>query len=140
MKVGATIIIPDPAAIHPRPSVVVPAAQVVLADDSVDVATSVGQTYRVKNGDTLYTIAKRILGSGGRADALFELNRDVIGSNPRPPAAGHAAPPAVRRRRPVPTRPTDLAPRPPDRTPRRAVGPASFRFSPCRSSIPTSRP
>ena len=82
LRVGAKIQIPDPAAVRPHPAVVVPASQVVLADDVTDASAPSGQTYRVKPGDTLYRIAKRVLGSGSRSDALFELNRDVIGSNP----------------------------------------------------------
>jgi nucleoid-associated protein YgaU len=82
LRVGAKIQIPDPSSVRPHPSVVVPASEVIFADDATDVSTPPGQTYRVQSGDTLYKIAKRFLGSGRRADALFELNRDVIGSNP----------------------------------------------------------
>ena len=84
LRVGTKILIPDPAAVRPHPAVVVPAADVIYADASADVLnTAAGTTYRVQSGDSLYKLARRFLGSGRRADALYELNRDVIGSSPR---------------------------------------------------------
>ncbi len=82
LKVGAQIQVPDPTAVHPHPAVVVPAADVVYADDAGDVAPVAGRTYVVKAGDSLYKIAKRVLGSGRQADTLFDLNRGTIGSSP----------------------------------------------------------
>ena len=38
-----------------------------------------GHTYVVKSGDSLYRIARTVLGSGRKADALYALNKDVIG-------------------------------------------------------------
>jgi nucleoid-associated protein YgaU len=38
-----------------------------------------GRTYTVKSGDSLYAIAKRLLGSGRKADSIYALNKDVIG-------------------------------------------------------------
>jgi nucleoid-associated protein YgaU len=38
-----------------------------------------GRTYTVKSGDNLYAIARKVLGSGRKADALYELNKDLIG-------------------------------------------------------------
>lgn len=40
------------------------------------------RSYTIKRGDTLSIIAARELGSGGRWNEVYELNRDVIGSNP----------------------------------------------------------
>jgi nucleoid-associated protein YgaU len=42
-------------------------------------STTDARSYTVKPGDSLYGIAKRLLGSGRRADALYNLNKDVIG-------------------------------------------------------------
>ncbi len=81
LKVGTRIMIPDPAAVRPHPGVVIPAADVVVSDEA-DLAAAVapGQaTYRVQSGDSLYKIAKRLLGSGRQADALYALNRGAIG-------------------------------------------------------------
>ncbi len=82
LKVGTKIVLPDPSSVRPRPSVVVPAADVIYADTSSDAAITAGQTYRVQPGDSLYKLAKRFLGSGRKADALYELNREVIGASP----------------------------------------------------------
>ena len=95
LKVGAKIQIPEPSAVRSQPIVVVPdtsaddshrkvirASDVVVGnDDGIETPTPAGTTYVVQPGDTLYKIAKRRLGSSRRADALYELNRDVIGSD-----------------------------------------------------------
>ena len=39
-------------------------------------------TYEIQAGDNLWTIAKRIYGSGAMYEKLYEANRDVIGDNP----------------------------------------------------------
>lgn len=39
-------------------------------------------TYTVRSGDTLSRIAQQTLGDGNRWREIYELNRDVIGSNP----------------------------------------------------------
>jgi nucleoid-associated protein YgaU len=80
LRVGTKLQLPDPATVRPRPSVVVPASEVVVEDPTV-VATA-GSSYRVKSGDSLYKIARQKLGSGRLADEVYELNRDAIGPNP----------------------------------------------------------
>lgn len=42
--------------------------------------TPAGQTYTVKEGDSLYRIAERTMGSGNRYHALFEANKDQLAS------------------------------------------------------------
>ena len=39
-------------------------------------------TYTVVSGDSLWKIAKKLLGDGTRYLEIYELNKDVIGSNP----------------------------------------------------------
>lgn len=39
-------------------------------------------TYTVKSGDSLWAIAKKLLGSGSRYTEIYELNKSIIGSNP----------------------------------------------------------
>jgi nucleoid-associated protein YgaU len=79
LKVGSIIKLPD---VSPVPG------PVVVSDDEVaapaarshtETAASDGRTYTVKSGDSLYGIAKRLLGSGRKADLLYSLNKDVIG-------------------------------------------------------------
>lgn len=82
LKVGSKIKLPDitpqaPESVvvsdeHPTPMVdPVPAVHVMVPTD--------GQTYTVKSGDNLYAIARRVLGSGRKADQIYALNKDLIG-------------------------------------------------------------
>ncbi len=43
---------------------------------------SARRTYRVQPGDSLYRIAQRLLGDGGRWKELYALNKSVIGADP----------------------------------------------------------
>lgn len=45
-------------------------------------AAAAAKTYTVKNGDCLWNIAKKFLGSGARYPEIYNLNKKVIGSNP----------------------------------------------------------
>ena len=42
-----------------------------------------GTKYTVKDGDCLYAIARRLMGSGTKWGALYEANKAIIGSDPR---------------------------------------------------------
>lgn len=44
--------------------------------------TTQAKTYTISSGDTLWTIAKRATGDGSNWKALYELNKDAIGTNP----------------------------------------------------------
>lgn len=39
-------------------------------------------TYTVKSGDSLWAIAKKLLGNGSRYTEIYSLNKSIIGSNP----------------------------------------------------------
>ena len=41
-----------------------------------------GQTYTVKSGDSLWSIAKQYYGSGAMYTKIYEANKDLIGGNP----------------------------------------------------------
>ena len=45
-------------------------------------STSKGETYTVKSGDSLLTIAKREVGDSDKWRDIYDKNKDVIGSNP----------------------------------------------------------
>ena len=81
LKVGSKIILPDISPLRPGPIATVaddiemPAAK-VTADIKSD-----GKTYTVKSGDSLYGISKRLFGTGRKADALYALNKQEIGSD-----------------------------------------------------------
>jgi nucleoid-associated protein YgaU len=87
LKVGSKIKLPDISSVVPGP-VTVSDEQVMPPSMSAaeprratpEAATTTdGHTYTVKSGDSLYGIAKRLLGSGRKADAIYNLNIDVIG-------------------------------------------------------------
>ena len=72
LKAGETIMIPQPAAapeLH--------ATGLELTPASSD------RTYTVKEGDTIYGIAKKNLGDSNRWKDVFELNKDQLRGDPR---------------------------------------------------------
>jgi nucleoid-associated protein YgaU len=79
LKVGSTIKLPD---VSPVPGPITVSDEQFsnpVTHTHTEAAISSGRTYTVKSGDSLYGIAKRLLGSGRKADALYSLNKDVIG-------------------------------------------------------------
>jgi nucleoid-associated protein YgaU len=89
LKVGSKIKLPDISNVLPGP-VTVSDDQIALpmaaaeptprhAAPEVSTPTTDAHSYTVKSGDSLYGIAKRLLGSGRKADALYALNKDAIG-------------------------------------------------------------
>ena len=63
---------PEPAPVEPEPAPAEPEPA----------PAPVGQTYTVKAGDTLWSIAKRFYGSGFKWGDIYDANYDVI-KNPR---------------------------------------------------------
>ena len=59
-----------------------PACVITVTGDPVQPAEPAFKTYTVKAGDTLWSIAKKFLGSGFRWGELFQLNADLV-KNPR---------------------------------------------------------
>lgn len=45
-------------------------------------APEAGQTYTVKKGDCLWSIAKRLYGDGAKYSLIYDANQDTIGGNP----------------------------------------------------------
>ena len=45
-------------------------------------ASGGGTTYTVKKGDNLWTLAKKLYGSGADYSKIYEANKDTIGKNP----------------------------------------------------------
>lgn len=45
-------------------------------------AAAAAKTYTVKGGDSLWAIAQKHLGAGGKYAQIYELNKSVIGSDP----------------------------------------------------------
>lgn len=79
MKIGATITIP-PLAEAAKSS----------AKPAAPLKPGPGQhEYAVQEGDTLYTIAEKHLGSGGRWPEIYELNKQDVGNDPMTLRVGH---------------------------------------------------
>jgi LysM repeat protein len=55
---------------------------VVAGSQQTRPAPPTPKTYTVKSGDTLWAIAKRVLGDGGRWREIYNNNTDVIGKDP----------------------------------------------------------
>jgi nucleoid-associated protein YgaU len=86
LKVGSSIKLPDITPVQPGSAVVSddhssPLVEVtpphVLAPPVM--AATDGHTYTVQPGDNLYAIARKLLGSGRKADSIYALNKDLIG-------------------------------------------------------------
>lgn len=81
IRVGMTLKLPDAAGGRP-------ASALALDDRAASGRAGLGGVtvpaeYKVREGDTLSTIAERVLGSRGRWQELFELNRDKLKSPDR---------------------------------------------------------
>ncbi|MBN2584730.1 MAG: LysM peptidoglycan-binding domain-containing protein [Planctomycetes bacterium] len=82
LRVGQKLIIPD----EPRQQVIAqsdgPAIERALEEAAQFVSDSRQPTgiYRVRSGDSLYGIARRVLASGDRWKEIYELNRDKMSS------------------------------------------------------------
>ncbi len=85
LKVGQKISLPDITPIRPGAvEEVTPPESVITASHVVEASIETGSThgsYVVKPGDSLYKIARTVLGSGRKAEALYALNKDIIGSD-----------------------------------------------------------
>jgi nucleoid-associated protein YgaU len=72
MTVGTKLRIPHPEKVVQKSQA--PAVSPAGSDS--------GEFYTVKKGDSLSSIARRLLGSEARWKAIYEANRDVIGNDP----------------------------------------------------------
>lgn len=73
LKVGQVLIVPDPAEVTSAAHTAVPAVS-----GKIDPA----KQYAVVAGDNLYKISVKLYGSGKYTQALYDLNKQVIGPNP----------------------------------------------------------
>ncbi|HWL92206.1 MAG TPA: LysM peptidoglycan-binding domain-containing protein [Phycisphaerae bacterium] len=95
LKIGDVITIPAPDASVPASASLatsgypgstirtVPAALPARQPVSVPSAARSSRLYTVRQGDTLYSIASRMLGDSKRWKALFEANRGVLKNDPK---------------------------------------------------------
>jgi len=60
-----------------------PAAKAAQPTASGPSGAAAGRTYRVKSGDSFYGVARDVLGDATRWQELFELNKDVVGGDPK---------------------------------------------------------
>jgi nucleoid-associated protein YgaU len=74
LRPGTVLQLPDPAAV--RPDMTTPAGG--AGEAPIDSS----REYRVQENDSLYRISMKLYGRGDQVDAIYELNRDAIGSNP----------------------------------------------------------
>jgi nucleoid-associated protein YgaU len=89
LKVGSKINLPDISPVQPGADVVLddgapavtPVAHTAVHTPARSPTAADAHSYIVKSGDSLYGIAKRLLGNGRKAEALYELNKEVIGAD-----------------------------------------------------------
>ncbi len=76
-KMNADVLGSNPSMIHPGTTINMPGS-------GTDVAAAGAEhgTYIVKAGDNLWDISKHINGDGSKWGEIYNLNKDVIGSNP----------------------------------------------------------
>ena len=77
LRQGVTITIPAKSEVVPS-GVAIAHAGRIPTTRPVDSVTQ----YRVKSGDNLYIISKRLYGRADKAERIYELNKEVIGPNP----------------------------------------------------------
>ncbi|MCG3137672.1 MAG: hypothetical protein HJJLKODD_01521 [Phycisphaerae bacterium] len=87
LKIGQEIQIPPaPAAVGkqmtPAPITTPKSPAAATERTTTPVKTDSAKQYTVVSGDSLYSIAQKMLGSGPRWKELYELNRTLIGSEP----------------------------------------------------------
>jgi len=76
---------PPPAASPQRPPLASPAASPAVASPTPAVANSGStsdQTYEVKAGDTLLSIAEQVYGDATQWRKIYDANKDQIGADP----------------------------------------------------------
>ncbi|MFQ5430388.1 MAG: LysM peptidoglycan-binding domain-containing protein [Phycisphaerae bacterium] len=88
LKIGDILVIPaPPAAPKSRPGATSTARPGTRAAGTVPAAkppaSASGRTYRVREGDTFYSIARRLLGSGARWEEVYKHNRSVVKNDPK---------------------------------------------------------
>lgn len=68
---------PEPVA-EPKPEIA--AAETEVADETADIPQDgkPGRTYTVESGDTLWAIAEKMYGSGGKYMKIFEANTSML--------------------------------------------------------------
>ena len=93
LKIGDVLLIPAPTA-DEKPQAVAQQQSSVPAKTSPGRSptsrnhkpggktTGAPRTYRVKNGDTFYRIAAKVLGNPARWKELYQRNRSVVGNDP----------------------------------------------------------
>ncbi len=80
LRPGITIVLPE------APTGAAPAALTTTVirsprEDGAAVPTDPAHEYRVKSGDSLYAISCKLYGRADHVEQIYELNRDVIGSD-----------------------------------------------------------
>jgi nucleoid-associated protein YgaU len=81
LKVGQKINMPDISDVRPSGPVLVDVLQPATTGGGTEIEPASAKTYRVVAGDSLYKIAKKVFGSGRRADEIYALNKDLIGDD-----------------------------------------------------------
>lgn len=82
LRIGDTLTIPQPRSSNP-PATDSAAAARSIPGTGDTAPTPVGRTYRVVEGDTLYGIAQKQLGSGARWEEILRLNKALLKGDPR---------------------------------------------------------
>ncbi len=76
IKAGDSIILPD------KNDVIAPAAATARQPSAADLVIDPAKQYRVQAGDNLSSISKKLYGRFDKWAQIYELNKELIGSNP----------------------------------------------------------
>jgi nucleoid-associated protein YgaU len=82
VRPGTVIKIPDPAKVKAQQGAASGASSAATGSGGAGRAIDAAKEYRVESGDSLYKISVKRFGKPDQMNAIYELNKEAIGSDP----------------------------------------------------------